>query len=196
MILEEQNGKIQVTDIARSMPEVIALKKNGAEYFENAITYIFWMHADESIYKEMLHSQRKLYICKRHLDNANPDDYEKNEDVQRFIELYDDIQLSREERLRKSIQKDMDDLLTRITHIKFTKEVRVEIEVEENGETKKKRVMQEVDNTKEKLEALQSAKTLLQLSKDLDVIIKANIKNKKTEVRKRLYDRLPKKIKK
>ena len=71
----------------------------------------------------------------------------------------------------------------------------VEIDVEENGETSKKRVKREVDNTKEKLEALQSAKTILQLSKDLDLIIKSNVKNKKSEARKRLFDRLPKKAK-
>ena len=195
MILEENNGKIVVAEIAKSLPIVKDLMKKGPEYFEKAITYIFWMHSDQSIYKELLDSQRKLYICKEHLDNENPDDFEKCEEVQRFVELYDDIQLSREERVRKALQKDMDDLLTRLTKIGFTKMVTVEIDVEENGETSKKRVKREVDNTKEKLEALQSAKTILQLSKDLDLIIKSNVKNKKSEARKRLFDRLPKKAK-
>lgn len=198
MILEEQEGKIYFIKEAKSIPEVVSLYKNNKEEFVlKAIEYVYWMYSENSVYREMLPSQRKSYICKRHLGGDEAELYEENKEVKALIKLYDEIQLSREERLRVQIQRDMDDLLVRLGNIKFTKEVMVDIEgTTKEGLTVKKKALVEMDNSKEKAETLAISKTLILLSKELETLIKANSKNKKIEQKRRLFDNIPKKIKK
>jgi hypothetical protein len=192
MILEEIDGKVEVIKEAQYIEEVLKLKKHGKEFYDKALTYIFWMYCNESIYREMLTSQRKLYICKRHLGGEDINLYENNKDVKNFINLYEEIQCSREERLRKNVQNDMDDLITRIGNIKFTKIVTVEVPVEINGLIENKKVQVEIDNSKEKADALALSKSLISLSKELEQLIKIGSKNKKIEMRRRMFDYLPK----
>lgn len=193
MILENINNKIHIIKEAEYLPEYISLRKKSI--CENALVYIYWMYNENSVYKEVLPSQRKRYIAERHLKGVNIDEIENDKDVQDFIEIYNEIQLSREERLRLKVQNDMDDLLERLSNIKFTKKIQVTIDVELDGVTYPKKVTVEMDNSKEKGDALKMAETLIELSKKLEIMVKGQI-NKKKEQKIRLYDKMPKNIKK
>jgi len=193
MILEEIEGEVVICDIAKNIQEVVSLKKEGPAFFRNAITFIYWMYNEESIYREMLHSQRKTYICKRHLAGEDPEIYENNVCVKKFINLYEEIQCSREERLRRAVQVDMDDLLNRLSTIKFTKKVQVSVTVEEKGEDVVKKIFVEIDNSKEKADAMALSLTLINLSRQLELKVKETAKTKKQDQSRRMFDRIPKK---
>lgn len=192
MILELINNKVFIIKEAEFLPEYVSLCKK--KFKEEALTFIYYMYNENSVYKELLPSQRRKYVSERHLQGYSVEEIEKDEDVQKFIDIYNEIQLSREERLRQKVQEDMDDLLDRLSNIKFSKTVIVNVEVEEKGSTVTKKVSVEIDNSKEKGEALKLAETLIELSKKLEIMVKGQT-NKKKEQKIRLYDKMPKNTK-
>ena len=192
MILELINNKVFIIKEAEYLPEYLSLCKK--KFKDDALTFIYYMYNENSVYKELLPSQRRKYVAERHLQGVDVEEIEKDEDVQKFIKIYNEIQLSREERLRQKVQRDMDDLLDRLSDIKFSKTVLVNVDVEVDGNIITKKVPVEIDNSKEKGDALKLSETLIELSKKLEVMVKGQT-NKKKEQKVRLYDKMPKTIK-
>jgi hypothetical protein len=197
MFLYLEGEEVKITDEGMLIPEVKLLyaldRRNSSKpYFKKCITYIYWAYKIDGEYRNILPSKRK----KLAVEHAEGDLKHFNDDkkLQDVIKVYTRDQTSLNQRMYESIKKDMDDLLEMIQSIPFTKKIKIDVMVDiplnaDSTETTKKQIITtvEVDNSKEKFEAISRSEKLIDLEEKLKKkIIKEDQQKKRSQGR--LFD--------
>jgi hypothetical protein len=130
-------------------------------------------------------------VIERHLPKRKIEDFEDNLRVVAVIEEYLDRQMTKTERFLYQLEKDMESLLTRISTIPYTKVVKAKIPyIDADGESTMIPAEVEIDNSKEKEDAIKLGERMLDYEEKLrNKVLKERVESKKTGKHQRLFDR-------
>jgi len=179
--IEEEDGKIIISKEGMQLASVKALyntdKNAGKTFFKKCMTYIFYVYNPEGIYKNKLLSIRQKEVCEKYLDGEDWDKYNSNKKLQDVVIDYLDLCLTPTEQLVIKFNKEIDNILQRLSEIPNTREMIFDFDVD--GRIEKKKII--ADNSKEKKEAIEIGIKLL----DYQKLLKEKVKIDKDEKKKK-----------
>ena len=194
-----EEGEVFPTPEGFEIPQVKAVfnadKTEGKGFFKDVLKYVFFVYKKDGVYKDTFERYRKQMVIERHLPKRNHQDLEANKRVVALIQEYLDRQMTKNERLLYQLEKDIDNLLQRVSNIPYTKEVTVKVPVtNSDGETTYIPTKVEMDNSEEKEKAIKLASGMIDYGDKLrSKILKDKIENKKKGSENRLFDKANKK---
>lgn len=175
--INEDDGKIIISKEGMQLASVKALyntdKNAGKTFFKKCMTYIFYVYNPEGIYKNKLLSIKRKEVCEKYLDGEEWDKYDGNKKLQDVVIDYLDLCLTPTEQLVIKFNKEIDNILQRLSEIPNTREMIFDFDVD--GRTEKKKII--ADNSKEKKEAIEIGIKLL----DYQKLLKEKVKVDKDE---------------
>ena len=158
-----ENDVVKISEQAMALPESKAVwnmdKHKGKPFFNNVITFTFYMYHPESIYRNLDSRMRKSKIIKVHFPGLR---YEIDQDqrVKDFIDTFNMLSKTQKERILDTMIKDLEDMMDHLAKIEFQKRIdevhTVFVKCPAKGEeipvdVKVKKV---VDNSQEKMKAM------------------------------------------
>jgi hypothetical protein len=170
------NNIVRFSDQAMLLPEVNDLfindKHERKNFFNDTAIYIYFMYKKDSIYHLRTPEKRAELIIQKHLPTRKWTDFEENKRVKPIIDFYIDNQYTPMEQLYEGIKTDIDTILKRLKNIPYEKKLKVELYVEvldTEGQKIQQKVYKEImfDNSKEKLEAMKYADSLIEYEKKI-----------------------------
>lgn len=192
-----ESGEILLAKEAEDYDVVKKMKKSTSKKgFEDFCKYVYHTYSLVHPLSSLLPEQRMRRVSTEYLSDAKYWEIEKsNKTASAFIDQFIQDSYSRNERFYFMLSKDMEHFRKYLSEIPFTKKQKISKEVditfEYNGEDVTKGVFVstiiEIDNSKEKIDALQKANNLLKLEKDL----RKQIMEEKVEAKKstgRIFD--------
>jgi len=198
------SGKVVLDSGADKIPEVKKLyssdKTAGKVYFNNALTYTYFMYRKGSRFESMFPKKRAAEVCKIYFQDREAwKKYEENKTYQEFRDYYIKLQYSTKEQAVHSVLKEIEELIIELQTIKFWVDDIIEVEVtveipkfEGSTEMVKKNIRQKQkikrDNKEEKLKAITAIDTLLKQEARFKLSIKEDIKIQKEEASRSLMD--------
>jgi len=199
MFLEVENGEVFITEegkMLKSYQELNGRDRHMGKPWVNAcLVFTFFMWKRGGMFSNLLPVQRADRICSEMLDGKyKPDDFEKDFYYNALKNDYVNLQYSPTEILYEGLKVDIQDILTRLKNIPFTRRERVEVTAEfpnQEGIMTKQKVMAniEFDNSEEKMRAITLAEKLIDYETKLRTKILAETKEKRKEQNlKRLFD--------
>ena len=192
-----KNGGVFVEESAMSIPELSRLYKadntKNKAYFEDCIAYLFFMYKRKGIYSGRLPRQAQDIIEKTHLKKTKAKEIEDDPNFKDVKKLYLDSQLTLTENFYEKVREDMQGLLNYISEIPYSKTAYVDTTVEvpgpDNIPTKfPVRAKVQLDNSKEKAEAIALCERLINLEEKLSARIAKEDQEKKITDSKALFD--------
>ena len=193
--LELKDGVVRPTEEGSLLPPVQRLynsdKTEGKKFFHDCLMYIFLVYNQNGVYKDSFEGYKKKMVIERHLPKRKIEDFEDNLRVVAVIEEYLDRQMTKTERFLYQLEKDMESLLTRISTIPYTKVVKAKIPyIDADGESTMIPAEVEIDNSKEKEDAIKLGERMLDYEEKLrNKVLKERVESKKTGKHQRLFDR-------
>lgn len=197
MFLSYKNGGVFVEESAMSIPEVAKLyrtdnTKNKA-FFEDCMTYLFFMYKRKGIYAGRLPRQAQDIIEKTHLKKTKAKEIEDDPNFKEVKKAYLDAQLTLTENFYEKVREDMQGLLNYISEIPYSKTAHIDTTVEVPGPDNiptrfpvKAKV--QIDNSKEKADAIALCERLINLEEKLSTRISKEEQDKKITDSKALFD--------
>ena len=193
--LELKDGVVRPTEEGSLLPPVQRLynsdKTEGKKFFHDCLMYVFFVYNQNGVYKDSFEGYKKKMVIERHLPKRKIEDFEENTRVVAVIQEYLDRQMSKTERFLYQLEKDMESLLTRVSTIPYTKVVKAKIPyVDADGETTMIPAEVEIDNSKEKEDAIKLGERMLDYEEKLrNKVMKENVDKKKAGKTLRLFDK-------
>jgi len=198
MYLELINGEVQITEEGKQLTVYKELDSNdrhtGKPWVKACITFAFWMHKKNGPFSNMLPQQRAERVCNEILQGKyKPVQFEVNYEYGRFAKDYITSQYSMTEQLHESIKKDIEELLSRIKEIPFTKKQRIKATVkipDPDGVIIDRQVdtVIDIDNSEEKYKAIALAEKLVDYEQKIRQKIMAETKEKRRSSSKRIFE--------
>lgn len=190
-MLDIKDGKIVLMPGADKIPVVKELKKaargnSQKKFFDDAITYAFYMYKKNGIYSNKFPKKRAIEVGKNYFSDINIwKKFEYNEKFKKFKLYYEELQYTPEERVLLSTEQEIEDLIIHLKDIKYflDDEVDVEVMIPESLENPDKLIPYaikrkiKINNSVEKQKSLKAIKEILDIRK----IMKEAVKQKKVE---------------
>lgn len=191
--LELKDRVVDATEEGKELSSVQDLynadKTASKKFYHDALKYIYFVYKADGVYSNMFESSRKNHVILKHFEKREIKDFEANIRVKAVIKDYLDLQLTKTKRLYYRLEKDMEDLLDRISKIPYTRKVKVKVPVEGNDGKTEVATEIEIENYEEKAKAMLMADKLI----DYEAKIKAKIFREEVASKKnsttRLFDR-------
>ena len=189
-----KDGVVLPTEEGKTIPQLKALynadKTESKRFYNDALTYIYFVYKKEGVYDDMYESMRKKTVINRHLPKREEKQFEENKRVRELIQEYLDRQLTKNERLLYKLEKDIDNLLERISSIPYTKNVKATVpHLNEKGEQVMVSAIIEIDNSEEKDKSIRLAEKLVDYGDKLrNKILKEKVEKRKASGG-RLFDK-------
>lgn len=196
---DKEKDKVFCLDDGFALKEVQAVWKNdktGKEktYFNAVITGIFWIYKPDGIYHNKSVQERIDIINKDHLKDHKWEDLILYKGVQEFIDKYENLSYTINEKLMEGIKRDAFEMLDMMNKIPANKKIRLKKGSKvknKEGEDIEIVIDQtiEIPNMDAKKEAYENilllSKTLKQIEANLKV---ERIEREKEEIERRIFD--------
>lgn len=192
--LELKDGVVSPTEEGMELPAIKKLynsdKTEGKRFFKDCLFYIFFVYNQSGVYKDRFENYRKKMVIERHLPKRKIEDFEGNLRVHDVISEYLNRQMTKTERFLYLLEKDMDELLKRITNIPYTKTVKAKIPyINTDGDTIMVSSEVEIDNSAEKENAIKLAERMIDYADKLKSKIKKEGVEEKKNTGHRIFDK-------
>lgn len=171
------DGDVKVSDDYMALPEFKAFftgnPKHKPDYFASAIKYLYFVYKFETPLKEFYFKDRQSYVCKNMLNGKyDPSDFEDNSSFAKMAQRYCNMTMSFIKRDYQQTQKDIESLNKHISTIPFVKKValknhQVTFDYKGKAVTTFVNLDIEVENSKEKSDALKLKEVLYDLEEKL-----------------------------
>jgi len=198
----EETEMVELDPRMKQDPVVKALYDSdtteGKQNFQEYCTYTYHVYAKGHPMENLLPNERKRRVMKTYFADHKSNKFEKTKKVKAFIDLFIDLSYTSTERFWLSIKRDFEDLKAVVSEIPFkhTKKIQrvIKLDVSTDEEDQDIREVEvdveiEVDNSDEKMKALQRAQTLIKLERDTrEEVLKEKIEAKKSKTPKRLFE--------
>lgn len=189
-----ENNVVKITDEGMALKPYDVLYKSdkteGKKFFNQVITYIYWVFKKDGIYSNQPLPSRKKHVSKAYI-NRNYKELERQPKVRECIEEYYNINYTRDERRLDTVENDIDEYMDYLVSIPWTIRQNVEVDVEVMvGEDKQiipKKVSVDVPNDDAKKKSMKSLKEMIELRNELEKTISKQSR-KKRDSGKRLFD--------
>lgn len=170
MFLYLENSEVKITKEGMLHKEVKDLynvdKRNESKpFFFKALTYIYWAYKKDGEYRYKYLSDRRRLAAEHACDDVKK--FEEHEKIKSVIKLYIDLQTTLTERLYLGLKNDYENLVERIKNIPTTRKIKFDTVIEVNGELQKVEKLVEIDNWKEKSEAITMSEKLIEWEEKL-----------------------------
>ena len=192
LYLDIKSGEIKCTAEGMLLLEVKDLwsadrRTESKPFFHKAITFIYHMYKKDHVFSNSGPELRKKKVLHDFLPNIDIKSLEENKRVMKLAGRFIQEQYSPNEWFYEGIKKDMEDLKKHISSIPFSKTMKVDrlikVSIPSNGEIIEHEVIvkqdEVVDNSGEKLSAMEKALKLF----DLEEKIKQKISKESKEKR-------------
>jgi hypothetical protein len=192
-----ESSKVQMIEDAETIPEVKELKSSdktpGKKFFDESLTYLYWMYKRKGIHSQKLPGHRRSIIETNYLKHYKVAEIEKNKYFQRLKDYYFRDQLTLTEQMYENLKEDIQSFLDYIQSIPFKKIGKIDhvIEVADpdgNPHSVKVKMEVEIDNSTEKMSAIANADKLISLDEKLVAKIKKEEKDTKGKDSRALFD--------
>ncbi len=187
-----QDGVASPTEEGKEIPQVKEVynadKTLGKKFFHDVLKYIYLVYKREGVYSTFFENERIRLVLDRHFEKRKVEDFEDSKKVRALILEYQNNQFTKMERFYYQLEKDIEMLMERISSIPYTKKVKIQVPLEQNGETTLVETIVEMENFEEKSKAIMSAERLV----DYEQKLKDKIFREKKTMKKentRLFDR-------
>ena len=197
MFLYLKEGEVKVTEEGMCHSVVKALynrdKRSASKpYFYKCMTYIYWAYYTEGEYRNKPIKKRKELSAEH--AKSKWTELEDDKYLMDVIDFYIDIQTTKSERLLIGIGNDIDELLELIKKIPFTKEIKIEVDIDiplhaETSEVTRKRITTTVEhsNSEEKFKAISMSDKLIDYEDKLKKKVMKEV-NRKKGGQKRMFE--------
>lgn len=193
MFLYIEDGIVKVTEEGMDLPVVRDLynadKTKTKKFFMDSLKYTYYVYKKNGVYDGIFEGYRKKMVVERHLPGREIQHFEDNKRVRALITEFQNLQLTKIERFYYQLEKDIEQLIERIHSIPYTRKVKARIPVEQDGETTYVEQMVEMENYKEKTEAIMTAEKLIDYEGKLRDKILKDKTSKKKKSSQRLFDK-------
>ena len=192
--LSLDNGIVVCSEEGMTIPVVMLLyntdKSKEKKFFRDSICYLYWVYNREGLYKDLFEGARKDLVMMRYLSGYKLIDFDGNNRVQAVKDEYLERQMTKHERFLYRLENDMEGLLNRITSIPYIKNIKTKVpHVLDNGDEIMVKVSLEIDNSKEKQEAIKLADTMIDYAEKLrNKILKEKIDKRTGGTLQRLFE--------
>lgn len=189
----DDSGNVVLMDEAKRLPSILALSKKDKtkeqNYFKDALTYIYHVYVKKHMYSFLSFKARQTRIIEQYLPNRTSEKFESDQKVQDVIKEFIEQQYTPNEMFYESIKEDLDSMKEYIRKIPLVKKEKIKrmlsiddgtIEIDQTDRTIYLDVDIEIDNSKEKFDAMKRGKELMELEitiKDLVIQEERNNKN-------------------
>lgn len=171
MFLYIEDNKVKVTDEGMMLSCVEKLYKKdkhvGKPYFNDCITYIYFVYKYDSMYQNQFSETKKKIVCINHVKNRNWEDLESDKDVKEIIDTYIDSQCTVTMRMILKVKEDIEKYIEYLRDIPYTKEEVIEVKIPiKDGDIDTTKIVKHkvlFQNGKEKKEALEMIDTFISL---------------------------------
>lgn len=171
-----ENEEIKITEEGMQLSEVQDVykddKHSGKPYFKKVITYLYWAHKKDGEWQNHFPSKREEMSAEK--AGLSIIEIRKHSKLKALIKAYVDNQTTLTERLYIGVKRDIEEVLELINSIPYVRKIQVELTVdipkfEGSSGLIKYPVKQivEVDNSKEKTEAIKRVESLIELEERL-----------------------------
>lgn len=171
------DGDVKVSEDYMALPEFKAFfsenKELPAEYFTAAMKYLYYVFRYDGPLKDMYFTDRQEYVCKNMLNSKySPKDFEQNYQFKKLSAFYAQISMTFLKRDYEQTKKDIESLNKHISTIPFVKKIALKnymatFEYEGKVITTTVNIDVEIDNSKEKADALKLKEILYDLEEKL-----------------------------
>lgn len=182
------NKQVVLSPEAEEFPEIVRLrnsdKTKGKKFFNSCLVYIYHTYSFDHVMNNMLPMERRRRVCETYLNGESYEKYEKNQRVRAVIELFMDDEYSINERFYQGIKNDMEQLMNHLNNIPWERKMMIEkplvVKHPETNDDIEVTIKDEiiVDNSAEKMAALDKAKKLMGIMSELEKSIKEERKGK------------------
>jgi hypothetical protein len=176
------NEKIDFTENVKSLPFIQEIRKQGETYYSNFATFIHWMfRKQDNVYYNLPEKERAKRIDQEIFKEELSEQFYHDGNCVIFIGRMKSAIMSDAERFYQNTKNDLELLRDKLTSIPLEKEGYYEQEVpSQDGEaTIKVKVKVMIDNSAEKLKAMDMAEKLFAFIDKLEIRIKKEDKDKK-----------------
>lgn len=151
-MLTYHNDIVSANEEVKSLPEYKALSKH--KDLDKILKYVHFVYNKDSIYKNILISERRKVVCVNYFGKNISEDFEGDEKIRNFIQVFKNLSMTHKERLIEGIEQKIDEYLT------FWKNIQI-------GDDNHKLVTESLENShtllvmQEKLEKLKHAENAI-----------------------------------
>lgn len=167
-------------------------KTDSKKFFNDCITYIYWVYSKESICANKYPEDRKRFVIANFLPTRKIEDFDSHKHVVAVIDLYNELNLTLSERFYEDLKRDMEEMLNHLRSIPWTRKKAIEknVEVYIKGEPFNTPVKVEIehDNSEEKLACITRAEKIIDLEEKLKAKVYKEQKEKKGGVQRRKFE--------
>lgn len=198
LIFNDKTQGVEISKEIKNLNEILLLKENDKSknktYFNDCLKYIYHTYKKEHPFYNIPINERKVKVSEIYLDKQDYKKFDEDILVQGVIKLYISLEYSQNEWTYQTIKNNISDIKKDITNIPMTKKaiidqsIEVKFSCEECGVQQKQtvKIKQEVDvdNSKERMDALRRIFELEEMEQKFkDLIIKERkIKEHNTEM--------------
>lgn len=184
---KEEEHEIEVSPIAENDPNFVLLrsqdKTRDKRIYKEKLLYLFFMYKREGEYSERILSDRKRIVESRYLKELKAEEIEKDEAFIGVRQFYLEEQFTLTENTYFAVEEDIDNLIRHINSIPYNKREKIKVNItvpkydiedlpEDKLETKTVEKEVNVNNSEEKLKAMESLQKILKWKQDLKEMIK------------------------
>jgi hypothetical protein len=171
-MLVNKDGVISIMPEAKKDPYVKAIRER--KDFQNIINFAYYCYNPQSPYHNVPIKEREAFVLSNYTTAKRRADLIYGS-AEKFFDHYQRVILTPSERYHNKLLKDIDELLERLSNIPVTRIEKIEISIDiprsaDSTEMVKYPIKQklEIDNSKEKLDAIKMTKELLEYKKVLE----------------------------
>lgn len=183
----EEDHEIKVSVIAENDPNFVFLrsqdKTRNKRIYKEKLLYLFFMYKRDGEYSERILSDRKRIVESRYLKELTAEEIEKDEAFIGVRQFYLEEQFTLMENTYFAVEEDIDNLIRHINSIPYNKKEKIKVNVivpkydveglsEDQVETKTIEKEVSVNNSEEKLKAMEGLQKILKWKQDLKEMIK------------------------
>jgi len=175
MFIEIIEGKAVVSEQGMALPSVQSVykldKSKGKKTFNNWMKFMYYAYAKDSIYRNYLPAERERKVVEAMFPDKSVKYFKSIEGMAVLIEKYIDMTYTFKEKLYRRLLQDVEEMQEEMSRVPLKKTVRVKqdkdvkfysrVEEQEITETVSFDVRVTIDNTPEKLKAMDNLEKLL-----------------------------------
>lgn len=167
------------------------LASRGKEFFADFIIFMYYVYKtnsqsgnddDVTYMKEYSISERIERTCSVHLSSRTPEDFLDDPHCEACIKLYQELELSKLERMYENVKSDIDSYVERLSSVPYKVVRKVSIKTPKNlldeGFPEYVTVDVEFENTEEKNRAIKSSNELIDYAKKMEASVMDEKKKK------------------